>query len=141
MDKLDIYNDSAIILESKIPKKIISWITILIVLTLLFICFSFVPFNKYKKLKGYINIVEDTSFIILKINKSDFPIDNNNQLYIKDKKYNYKIVNILEDKLIVKSNLDKNLKIQNNIVEVNLLKNRTTLYKIIKEKIKKGLGI
>ena len=140
-DKLDIYNDSAIILEKKTPKKIISWITILIILTILFVVFSFIPFNIYKPLYGYVDITNNSSYLILDVNNSDFPVNKNNELYIKNKKYNYKIVKIEEDKLILSVNLDNNLKIQNNIITVNILKNRTTLFKIIKSKIKKGFGV
>lgn len=140
-DKLDIYNDSAIILEKKTPKKIISWITILIILTILFVVFSFIPFNIYKPLYGYVDITNDSSYLILDVNNSDFPVNKNNELYIKNKKYNYKIVKIEEDKLILSVNLNNNLKIQNNIITANILKNRTTLFKIIKSKIKKGFGV
>ena len=140
-DKLDIYNDSAIILEKKTPKKIISWITILIILTILFVVFSFIPFNIYKPLYGYVDITNNSSYLILDINNSDFPVNKNNELYIKNKKYNYKIVKIEEDKLILSANLDNNLKIQNNIITANILKNRTTIFKIVKNKIKKGFGV
>ena len=141
MDKLDIYNDSAIILDKKTPKKIISWITILIILTLLFVMFSFIPFNTYKHLVGYVDIVDNNSYLILNLNNSDFPVNNNNKLYIQNRQYNYKIVMIEEDKLILSINLDNNLKIQNNIVTANILKNRTTLFKLMKNKIKKGFGV
>ena len=140
-DNLDIYNDSAIILEKKTPKKIISWITILIILTILFVVFSFIPFNIYKPLVGYVDITNNSSYLILNISNSDFPVNKNNELYIKNKKYNYKIVKIEEDKLILKVNLDNNLKIQNNMITANILKNRTTIFKIIKNNIKKGFGV
>ena len=141
MDKLDIYNNSAIILNNKTPKKIISWITILIILTILFVVFSFIPFNIYKPLVGYVDITNNSSYLILNISNSDFPVNKNNELYIKNKKYNYKIVKIEEDKLILKVNLDNNLKIQNNMITANILKNRTTIFKIIKNNIKKGFGV
>lgn len=141
MDKIDIYNDSAIILDKKIPNKIISWITILIILTILFIMFSFIPFNIYKPLVGYVDITNDSSYLILNLNNRDFPINKNKELYIKNKKYNYEIVEIKEDKLILSINLDDNLKIQNNVITVNVLKVRTTLFNIIKHKIKKGLDV
>jgi len=51
-DKLDIYNNSAIILEKKTPKRIISWITILTIIVVLFVVFSMVPFNIYKPFIG-----------------------------------------------------------------------------------------
>ena len=141
MDKLDIYNDSAIILDKKTPKNIISWITILIILTLLFLVFSVIPFNIYKPLIGYVDIVDNNSYLILNLIDGDFPINKNNQLYIKNKQYDYEIVNIKEDKMTININLDNNLKIQNNIITVNLLKTRTTLFEIIKNKIKKGFGV
>ena len=138
MDNLDIYNNSAIILDKKAPKNIISWITILIILTLLFLIFSIIPFNTYKPIVGYVDIIDNSSYLILDVNSSDFPIDKNNELYIKNKQYNYKIVKLEENKLILDIKLDNNLKIQNNIITVNILKNRTTLFRIIKDKIKKG---
>ena len=141
MDKIDIYNDSAIILEKKTPKKIISWITILIILTLSFLFLSFLPFNLYKTKVGYVNIVDNNSYIVLPIDESDFPVHKNKKLFIKNKKYNYKIMKLESDKLILKINLDYNLKIQNNIITMNILKNRTTIFKIIKNKIKKGFEI
>lgn len=141
MDKIDIYNDSAIILEKKTPKKIISWITILIILTLIFLLISFTPFNLYKTSVGYVDIVDNNSYIVLPISERDFPVYKNQKLFIKNKKYNYKIVKLESDKLILKINLDNNLKIQNNIVKLNILKDRTTLFKIMKNKIKKGFEI
>ena len=141
MDKLDIYNDSAIILDKKIPKKIISWITILIILMILFVVFSFVPFNIYKTFVGYIYIEDNNSYVVLSINESDFPINKNNKLYIQNKKYDYEVVMIQEDKLVLNINLDDNLKIQDNQVILNILKNRTTLFEIIKNKIKRGFGV
>lgn len=138
MDNLDIYNNSAIILDKKTPKNIISWITILIILTLLFLIISLIPFNIYKPMIGYVDIINNSSYLVLDINNSDFPIYKNTELYIKTKKYNYKIVKLEENKLVLNVELDNNLKIQNNIITVNILKNRTTLFKTIKDKIKKG---
>lgn len=140
-DKLDIYNDSAIILDKKIPKNIISWITILIILMIVFIILSFIPFNIYKTYIGSLYIENDNSYIVMNVNESDFPFNKNNKLYIRNKQYKYNIVSLLDNKLIIKLNLDDNLKIENNILRINILKNRTTLYKIIKIKIKKGFGI
>ena len=141
MDNLDIYNDSAIILNNKTPKKIISWITILIILMILFVIFCFIPFNIYKPFVGYVNIKNNDSYIILNLNDSDFPINKKNKLYIKNKEYNYKIINLKDNQILLNIDLDKNLKIQNNVVTLNILKDRTTLYKMIKDKLKKGFGV
>lgn len=140
-DKLDIYNDSAIILEKKTPKKIISWITILIILLSLFVLFSMVPFNIYKPVYGKVNITNTGTLVELNFSGSDFPFDKSNKLYIKNKEYSYKVVSIEDNLVLLDINLDDNLKIQNNIITMNILKNRTTIFKIIKNKIKKGFGI
>lgn len=141
MDNIDIYNNSAIMLNKKTPKKITSWITILIILTFIFIIFSFIPFNIYKPLIGYVDITNNSSYLVLNVDDSDFPMNKNNELYIKNKKYDYKIVEISEDNIILDINLENKLKIQNNILTVNFLKERTTIFKIIKNKMKKGFGV
>lgn len=140
-DKLDVYNDSSIILEKKIPKKIISWVTILVILLVLLVVFSMVPFNIYKPVIGKVNITDNKTFLELDLNYSGFPVNRYNKLYIRNKEYNYKIVSIEDNILLLDINLDESLKIQNNIVNVNVLKNRTTIFKIIRNKIKKGFGV
>ena len=47
-DNIDIYNNSAVILNNKNPSLIKYWITILIILCLLFLVLLFIPFNIYK---------------------------------------------------------------------------------------------
>ena len=138
-DNIDIYNNSAIILNSKTPSIINYWVIILFILSLLFISIIFIPFNIYKSYTGYVIIKNNKSYISLTIN--DFPINKNNKLYIKNDKYRYKIISIEEDNVLLKLNLKDNIKINNNIVLVNVLKSRTTLFKIIKNKIKKGFGV
>lgn len=141
VDKLDIYNNSAIILDKQTPNKIVSWITILIILSILFMIFSFVPFNIYKPYIGYIDIEDNNSYFVSKLEYCDFPIIKNKTLYIKGKKYEYEIINIKEDNLILKIDLEENLKIDKNMLTVNILKDRTTLFNIIKNKVKKGFGL
>lgn len=138
MYKIDIYNDSAIILDKTTPKKIISWITILIFLTTIFIIISLIPLNIYKTYIGTIKIDNSNSYILL--SNCDFPIKNNNYLYIKTKKYFYEVENIYDSDVVLKLKLESNISIDNNKILVNILDGRTSLYKIIKNKIKKGLG-
>ncbi len=138
IDNIDIYNNSAIILYRKIPPKIISWITILIILLVLFIIFSFVPFNVYKPSTGYVKVESDESYLIL---NSDLPISKNYKLYIKNKLYDYEIIDIIDGQVILKLSLDDDLKIDKNIIRVNILKDRTTIFNIIKNKIKKGFDL
>ena len=138
---IDIYNNSAIILSNKTPNFIKSWIIILIILSLLFIIISFIPFNTYSTYNGIVIEKDKESYINLNLEKSDFPISKNNKLYIKDKNYKYKILNIEDSSILISIKLKDDIKINNNIVTVNILKNRTTLFKIIKNKIKKGFDL
>ena len=140
-DNIDIYNDSALILNNKIPSVINSWFIILIILSLLFIVISFIPFNMYSTYSGFVITNDEESYISLNLEKSDFPINKNNKLYIKDKSYKYKILSIEDTDVLISIKLKDDIKIDNNIVVVNILKNRTTLFKIIKNKIKKGFDL
>jgi len=140
-DNIDIYNSSAIILESEVPSFIKYWIIILVILCILFITISFIPFNIYNAYTGIVIQNNKEFYISLILEKSDFPINKNNKLYIKNNSYKYKILNIEDDNVLISVKLEDDIKINNNIVAVNILKDRTTLYKIIKNRIKKGFGL
>ena len=140
-DKLDIYNNSAIILDTRTPMRIISWVTILIILFLIFIAFSFIPFNIYKTYYAKTYGSNDEVYFLIKLEYSDFPISESNKLYIKGKEYNYKILRLEENSIVLDIDIDESFKINNNIFLINILSDRTTLFKIICNKIKKGFGI
>lgn len=134
MDKIDIYNDSAIILNRRTPKCIISWITILILLFIIcFILFS-IPFNIYNSVIGQVTLVDNDYYVL--VDSSDFPL--NKKLYIKDKCYRYKIIK-KDSNILLKLDLDDSLKLNNNIILMHTQSDRTTVFKILKEKIKKGV--
>lgn len=141
MDNIDIYNNSAIILNKKMPKAIISWITILFILLILLIIFFSIPFNTYKNYVGYVMVKDKISYLDILIPIRDFPINKSDLLYIKRDKYNYEVVSINEDNVVLKVDIKDDLKIKDNIVQVNILKDRTTVFKILKNKIKKGFGL
>jgi hypothetical protein len=141
MDNIEIYNDSAIILERKAPNKVICWYSILIIFLILIISISFLPFNIYKSYYGIIKIESDNSFIIFDLEYINFPINKYDKLYIKDKLYDYEIVDINENNLIIKVDLDDSIRVNNNITQVSILTERTTILNIVKNKIKKGFGL
>ena len=129
------------ILERKMPKSIVSWITILIIFLIVSLIFINIPFNTYKSFNGYIFRYEDNFYIQVLINKSDFPINKKNTLYIKNKKYNYKVLNIDRKENILSLKLEDSIKIDNNIVKVNIKKGKTTVFNILKNIIKKGFDL
>lgn len=138
---IDIYNNSWIILNKKTPKYIYSWITILILIVILFGTISFIPFNIYNTYNGYLIMKDNKTYISIVVNNSDFPINKNNKLYIKNDNYKYKIISINDNNVILEIDLKDSIKINNNVVTLNILKNRTTIYKILRDKIKKGFDL
>ena len=130
MDNVDVFNNSAIILNKKVPKRIISWITILIILLSLVTIILFVNFNVYKSTIG---IYHNDKVEIYDFN---LPLNKKNKLYINQNLYNYKIIGIYDNKIILDIKLDDDLKIENNIFNINILKSRTNLFNIIKKKWK-----
>ena len=110
-DNIDIYNNSAIILNNKTPNFIINWIIILILLSLLICIILFIPFNIYKQFNGYIILKDNNSYINLIVNKNDFPLYKNKKLFIEKEKYKYKIISIDDNNTIIKINLKEDIKI------------------------------
>ncbi len=140
-DNIDIYNNSAIILNKNNSFYSTSWIIIISILFILFIICSFITFNVYKNYNGYIVLDNNNSYVNLVLEKEDFPINKNNKLYIENNNYKYNVVNINENDVLLSVELEEYIKVNNNIVQVSILKDRTSLFKIIKNKIKKGFDL
>lgn len=138
LDSIDIYNDSAVILDKSNPRCVLFWTIILFILMFILLGIFSIPFNTYKRYSGYIHIENNESYLILQADINDFPINKNNLLYIKSDRYDYKVVNIERNNVIIKINLEDNIKIDGNTVLVNIRENRTTIFEIIKNKIRKG---
>lgn len=137
MESIDIFNNSAIIMNRKTPKKIISWITILLLLIIIILIFSFIPFNIYKRNIGVVFIYNNEYFVDLKLENNDFPIYKNKKLYINNDLYKYEVIKIDNNSVILKINLNEEYKIDGNILNMVILDNRTTIMNIIKFKIKR----
>ena len=135
MESIDIFNNSAIIMNRKTPKKITSWITILLLLIIIILIFSFIPFNIYKRNIGVVFIYNNEYFVDLKLENNDFPIYKNKKLYINNDLYKYEVIKIDNNSVILKINLNEEYKIDGNILNMVILDNRTTIMNIIKFKI------
>lgn len=138
MEDIELFNDSARIINNINRKSIISWNTILLLIIICFLIFINVPFNKYNVCVG--TIKEENEFYI-KIDKteSNFPIKKTDKLYIEYKEYNYKIKEINDNYIVIKLNLEDKYKIDNNMVLVKFKSDKTSIYKILKELIKEEL--
>lgn len=134
---IDVYNNSGFILNKDISFFEKSWIIILVSLIILFIIFMFIPFNIYKTYNAYI----EDNYVYLILENKDFPVNKSNILYIENSSYKYKIISIDNNVVIIDIKLKEDINIENNTFKVNILKSRTSLLKIIKNKIKKGFGL
>ena len=129
------YSNSEFILKYKLPKIVNSWLILLKIMTILFIIFMFIPYNTYQNHIGYVEIKNNNSYILLEKNT---PLNKN--LYINGKKYEYKIVDN-KDYIKIKLELEDSLKIDSLYLNVNIRSDRKTLFKVLKNKIKKGIGL
>lgn len=148
MNNIDTIYESKEILMRKTPLKIVSWITILIVLLISFIIISFIPYNKYLNYYGYIS-KEDKYYLNVYVEQKYIENIQDYKLIIDHKKRKFKIINI-DNQLYYEKNkpyylvtiyadLEENLLIQNNVINVIFNVRKTTLqkeiFKVIKEVI------
>lgn len=131
----NIYNNSDFILQYKIPKIVNSWLLVLKTILILFIISLFIPYNTYKTYIGYVSLKDNNSYIILPKNTK-----LNKNLYINGKKYEYKIINT-DNNIEIKIDLEEDLKIDSLYINVDIKDTKKTLFKILKSKIKKGIGL
>jgi hypothetical protein len=132
-------------MERSYPKKIISWIFIIILFFIIFIPIFF--FYKYYTYLNYEALIVDDMLEVY-YKSSDMPIKNK-ELYIDGKKYNYSIVKISDNEVLINNikytliylKLDNMLditNIDNNCVKVSFKYEPTTLYQEFKKRILKG---
>lgn len=141
MDKIDVFKNSKMKIMYSSPSRIISWITIVLIIIVSFFIISIsYRYNTYIEVISYVNINEKYNIRGI-IEKKDMPIKKNYKLYIEGKRYEYEIVDIKEYdnyyELFIKCKVDKNLLINNNLVTLNFIKNKTTLMNEIIKKIRK----
>lgn len=141
------YQNSNIVTMRKVPVKICSWITILILSTALFVIFSLT--FKYKKYLKY-DAVVNNNYVELYIDENFFIKSSSDKVLINNKEYHYDVVALEEYsynmgeveywKIMLDIDLPKNLKVENNRLRLEFLDKETTFYNNVLEKIKKGMG-
>lgn len=133
---INIYKNSSIILERRTPKKVISWITILILFFIFLIIISFIPINIYKAYNGYVSVDNENQYINIILN-SDNLINKKGVLYIKKTRLNYEVISERDNIITMLVNSDYVL-LQNKIIQVNLLQKKATLLEFLRNKMMKG---
>ncbi len=122
MDNLMIYNIAHIIL------------TFTQYIPLALIILSFIPINIIKSYGGVIKNMNH-NFVLILYTNSDL---SNKKLYINNKLYDFKIIKKLEDRYILKLNLEDDIKYDNNVLLVNISSKKSIFNTLIRkgEKLK-----
>ena len=146
MNNIDIYRNSSIIILRKVPKKIVSWILILIVSSIVFLIIS-VTF-KYKKYITYEGVISN-NYIEFYVDDDFLDKETSDDVIINRNKYHYQIIAFEEYsynlgineywKIVISADIPKEWIIENNKMKLVFLKEEKTLMQSIIDKIKKGL--
>lgn len=140
---LDI-NDYLLRYKIKIPKILLGWIIFLtfIICGCLIINKTF-NFTEYYKIQGVVN--EKSVSVYITYNDL-YKIINNNTLYIKNEKYNYRVDKINEEIIVSNNNyykevlLNINLKeeqfIDNNLIDIQIIIKEMTILEYIVNLVK-----
>jgi len=146
MQSIDIYNNSEIILQRK--ESLIYKVFILIVLLFFVVILLLMTLYKYDKTSKVKGIVKDNK-INLTVSESNLKLLSNSDILVNENKYKVNINSISEAiydsnynayyELSLNIALDEDILIQNNILDINILLGKTTLYEQVKERIKEGI--
>lgn len=146
MQNIDIYNNSEIVLQRKESK--VYKIFILIVLLSLVMFLLLMTLYKYDKISELKGIVKDNK-IKLTVSENTLKSLNIEEILVNERKYKVSIDSISEAiydsnyniyyEVTLKMVLNNYLLVENNILDINILYGKTTLYDQIKERIKEGI--
>lgn len=143
---IDIFNNKYLLNNQKCNIATI-WLMILIIFMLIFINIALnYNYKKYDKYLGYIKNIDGFKLILYVEEKEVSGLKKYN-LIIDGSKYKFQILNISKEYYIIDSskfyevildvNLNKDLLIENNIIDVIFEKEYTTLF----EELKKGIKL
>ena len=134
----------------KTSSKIISWISILFLTTLLLltiaIFYKFEIFNIY-----YAKVIrdEDNSYVVFNADEDFINMRNRNFLVINEKDTRCHLIDFSDNYIVYENNkywevsytceLPDELNINDNIVKIRLDKGKTTLFKMFIKKLKRGI--
>ncbi len=139
-------NDSVFFYQ--VPKRIIGYEVILLCLIVITVIFGF--FVKIEREKTYTGqvIKEKNNYYVSLYQAVDSYEPLESGLKINGKDVYYEVINISDEyiinnqkyyQLILKVDLDKKYKIENNLVKLDFKLPKKTVFEILKEKFKKGM--
>lgn len=143
---IDIYDNKYFINNKKCDIATI-WLMILIIFLLVFLNISFnYRYKNYEQYLGYVKKIEEDFKVVIYVLEEEVSSVSNYEMIVEGFKYNFEIESISEEfylinnlkhkEMILDVNLNKNLLIENNVINITLEKEYETLY----IKLKKGIG-
>lgn len=149
-DNLDIFNNSKAVYMQKTNNKIISYITIIFIVSILFLLLS--VFYKYEIFNIYYGKVykqDDESYLILNVDSDFINVSKRNYLeinneivkcHLKSFSDNYVIYNNKKYwEVTYECELPEELNVNNNMLEIKINRRETTLFNEFLSKMKWGI--
>lgn len=148
-NSIDIFNNREVLYKNKSNYKVISWITILLIgsIVLLLITF-FYKFRLFSIYTGKIVKNEKDNYIELNVDDSFLKYKNRNYYIINDKKSRCHIKEIVDSYYVndkkyynvkINCDLNKEININNSILDIKVDEGKVTLFEVFTKKIKKGI--
>lgn len=146
-----IHNNYSYIINKKTSKVIIFWLLFLIISFVLFIIISLkYEYNIYNSYFGYIKKIDNSFYTIVYIQKDKISELSTSTLLVDDLEYDFEIVSISDEyfvndnelcyEVILNLNLKEKYLIENNIINIILKNDKTTIYQELKKGLKKWKG-
>ncbi len=146
-----IHNNYSYIINKKTSKVIILWLLFLIISFILFIIISLkYEYNIYNSYFGYIKKIDNSFYTIVYIQKDKISELSTSTLLVDDLEYDFEIVSISDEyfvndnelcyEVILNLNLKEKYLIENNIINIILKNDKTTIYQELKKGLKKWKG-
>lgn len=149
-DNINVYNNSSVVYMRKQNSKIISWINILLIGSVLFciigLKYKYSIFNIY-----YAKVIknENENYVYMNVDSEFIDFKNRNYLEIDDKEYKCHLRSISDNYYIFNGkkywdvtfncDLPNELNVNDNLIEIKMERRKTTLLKEIFNKIRKGM--
>ena len=146
-----IHNNYSYIINKKTSKAIILWLLFLIISFIIFIIIALnYEYHIYNSYFGYIKKIDDSFYTIIYVKKDKISELSESILFVDDLEYDFEIFSISDEyfvndnelyyEVILNLDLKEKYLIENNIINVILKNNKTTIYQELKKGLKTWKG-
>ena len=149
-DSLDMFNNSSIVYMKKTNNKIISFITILIVFSILFLLLAiFYKFEVFNIYYGKVYKEEDNTYVVFNVDSDFINVSKRNYLEINKKSIKCHLDSFSDNYILYNNKkywevtysceLPEELSLDNNTLEIRIDRRSTTLFNELRRKVERGI--